>query len=143
MLEQHIHKRVLRKKKTVPSGSGLEASKVSTEFENLGWLSCYIDHKTFKNRKTLSDRERPSATLSDPERPSAIVKDHKRPTKTIWKPGLKSQFLPNPIIFLTERDLHMFLTRLQSAQIQENATKMCLNLTVDFKGPKYQIVFGS
>ena len=36
-----------------------------TEFENLGWLSSYIDHKTFKNRKTLSDRERPSAALGD------------------------------------------------------------------------------
>ena len=74
MSEQNTQK----KKKTVPSGSGREASEVFTEFEKLGWLSSYIDHKTFKNRKTLSDCERPSATLkglSDCERPSAIVKD--------------------------------------------------------------------
>ena len=60
-----MHKRFLQKKKTVLSGSGLEASKVPTEFENLGWLSSYIDQKIFKNRKTLSDHERPSVIVKD------------------------------------------------------------------------------
>ena len=51
--------KVLRKKKTVPSGSGLEASKVPTEFENLGWLSSYIDQKQ-------KDPQQLSVTLKDP-----------------------------------------------------------------------------
>ena len=49
----------------------------------------------------------------------------------------KSQSLPDSIIFITERHLP-----LQSAQIHENATKICLNPTVDFKDPKYPIVCG-
>ena len=45
-----------------------EASKVFIEFDNLELLPSYVDQKTFKNRKTLSDRERPSATLKHPQR---------------------------------------------------------------------------
>ena len=48
----------------------------------------------------------------------------------------KSQSLPKSIIFITERHFHMFLTHLQSAQIHENAEKICSNPTVDVKGSK-------
>ena len=49
--------RFLRKKKTVPSGSGREASKVPTEFENLEWLSSYIDHRPTCNNMSEQDEE--------------------------------------------------------------------------------------
>ena len=59
----------------------------------------------------------------------------------------KSQSLPNSIIFITERHLHMFLTlcsQLKFTKIRQTKflKKKCLNPTVDFKVPKYPIVFG-
>eukprot|EP00112_Aurelia_sp_Birch-Aquarium-sp1_P015509 Seg3441.6 transcript_id=Seg3441.6/GoldUCD/mRNA.D3Y31 product="hypothetical protein" protein_id=Seg3441.6/GoldUCD/D3Y31 len=37
--------RFLKKSKNVPSGSGRDAVPVPREFENLGWLATYIDHR--------------------------------------------------------------------------------------------------
>ena len=51
----------------------------------------------------------------------------------------KSQSLSNSIIFITE---HHLPDPLQSAQIHETATKICLNPTTDFKDATYPIIFG-
>ena len=50
--------RFLKKAKSVPSGSGRDAVLVPREFENLGWLATYIDHRpTSTNMKQPKQQE--------------------------------------------------------------------------------------
>ena len=52
------YSRFLKKAKSVPSGSGRDAVPVPREFENLGWLATYIDHRpTSTNMKQPKQQE--------------------------------------------------------------------------------------
>ena len=66
--------RFLKRKKSTPSGSGRDAFPTSKEFQNLEWLSTFIDHRpTWNNLKKKKKTSIDAGSDSEEEENQSIV----------------------------------------------------------------------